>query len=118
MALKYPGLAQAELRILGVLLGPSFLAFLETNFFGKILSSIIKMILDWANNKGIRLMDVGVEWANALHQRKDFDGKLESAIKIVGERYGELSKEEAKAIDDPVINAFNKFVDLSGTKLF
>lgn len=60
-------------------------------------------------------MNVGAEKISAAIDHSNFDGSLDSAQKLISEIRNtgkDLTPEEIKAIDDPVIEAFKKFATI------
>ncbi len=87
-------------------------AFLANGIIGKIIFYIAKLLCAYLANLGLIVLNVGSAKLETITESGTFDGSWESAdelIKKIRDTGRELTDEEIKAIDGPVIDAFRKF---------
>lgn len=117
MQYKFEGIGALGASLMAGALASSPLSFLVTGIPGKITFWLLSQLNSYLANKGLMILNVGVAKIAAYSDRKDFDGTLESALKIVVEHGDTLTEAEKRDIDNKVIAAFDKFTDFRGTKL-
>ena len=109
MKYNFEGIGALGASLMAGALASSPLSFLVVGIPGKITFWLLTQLNSYLANKGLILLNVGVAKISAYSDRKDFDGTLESAIKIVIEHGDTLTEAEKRDIDDKVIIAFDKF---------
>lgn len=113
MKYKFEGIGEASASIImaGLAANPQT-AFLAAGISGKIVFWIAKWFCMLLANLGLIVMNVGAAKLEVIVDENNFDGSWEQAeqiIKKIRDQGRELTDEEVKAIDGPVIDAFRKF---------
>lgn len=70
------------------------------------------LVVNYLANKGIILINIGVNIVDGVLDQKALDEALDDGIKRVMQGRDKISPEEGKAIDDKVREAFDKDADL------
>lgn len=94
-------------------------AFLTYGPQKKIVSFLLSKAISWLASRGVILLNIGAENVQIAVARSNFDGTMESAIRLVEEirRRGEtMAPEQIEAIDKEVIEAFRKFARMTRKK--
>lgn len=110
---KFRGIggASASIIMAGLASNPATV-FLTQGFVGKLVFLFFKFICMVLASFGLIVLNVGAAKLETVLAEEDYDGSYESAeriIKKIREQGRELTDEEIKAIDTPVIDAFRKF---------
>lgn len=93
-------------------LASSPLSFMTTGFFGKITFFFLEKLMNFLANNGLILLNIGVDHLQTAIEKDNFDEAIEEALKVVRNTKGKITKERAHEIDQPVIDAFRKFISL------
>ena len=109
---QFDGVSKFSAVMIFTSLASSPFAFLTTGILGKFTFFILEKISNWLANKGLILLNVGVNYIAVLNQQGDYDKTIEEAIKKVKDNPGRLTDAQKKAIDQPVIDSFKRFVSL------
>lgn len=110
---RFEGIGEASAAIIlaGLSANPST-AFLAAGIIGKLVFFVAKIFCMMLANMGLIVMNVGAAKLQVILDEKNFDGSWEQAealIKKIRDTGRELTDEEIKSIDEPVIDAFRKF---------
>lgn len=112
------GDASASAAIAALAANPST-SFLTAGLSGKILFWILSKFFSALASMGLVVLNVGAEKLSTAISKAGYDGSFESAEKLIEEIRNtgrDLTPEEAKAIDDKVIEAFRKFAVIARKK--
>lgn len=112
------GAASASTVFAALMSNPG-LAGLTRGFWGKIIFYFLTKIFSSLASLGLVLLNVGAAKIETLIDGKNFDGAWDSAdefIKAIRDSGREMTPEEIKKIDDPVIIAFRKFAGFARAK--
>lgn len=117
---KFMGIGEASAAAVMAVLrtSPAFLPF-TVGIQGKILFFILKLLFSWLASLGLIVLNVGAAKIETVMSEITFDGSIESAekaIKAIRDSGRELTPEEIKAIDEPVIDALRKFASFGRDK--
>lgn len=86
---------------------------------GKIIFYVAKLLCAYMASIGLIFLNVGAASMEVLVDEGTFDGSWDSAdllIKKIRDRGRELTDDEIKGIDQPVIEAFRKFAQFGKDK--
>lgn len=113
MKYKFEGIGATGASIIMAGLGanPST-AWIATGFIGKVVFFVVKLFCMWLASLGLIVLNVGAEKLATINDEGKYDGSwdtAENAIKKIRDQGRDLTDEEIKAIDQPVIDAFRKF---------
>lgn len=112
------GGASAKL-VLAAFAGNPSLAFLTVGLPGKFVAWILTQFFSALASVGLVILNVGAARIETYFDGNSFDGSLDSAEKMIADirRQGrELTPEEIKKIDDPVIAAFRRWASFARRK--
>jgi hypothetical protein len=109
------GNASAAILIAAMSANPALLG-LTTGIPGKILFKIFSKIFSTLASMGVVLLNIGAEKLLIAAEKSNFDGSIDSALKLVENIRStgrDLTPEEIKQIDDKVIEQFRKFAKMT-----
>lgn len=109
------GAASATIAMAAFATNPAT-AFLAVGFVGKIVSFVLTKVFSMLASVGLVLLNVGAERIGTIIDQHNFDGSFDTAEKLIDSirKTGrDLTPEEVKAIDDPVIGAFRKWASFA-----
>lgn len=105
--------------VLAALLANPSLAWLATGFVGKVVMWGLTHLFSMMASLGLVILNVGAARVQTLIDGKNFDGAYDSAeefIAAIRASGRELTPEEIKKIDEPVIEAFRKWAGFAAGK--
>ena len=105
------GEASASIVLAALSANPAFAA-LTTGLTGKIVFFVFKIIFMFLASLGLIVLNVGAATIQTIVDKTDYNGTWDEAERIIDQIRNsgrELTPEEVKAIDGPVIAAFRKF---------
>lgn len=105
---KLEGIGEAGAILMMSTLATSF-PLATTGLQGKILFILLKIFHMALASAGLIVVNIGVAKVETLIEHKDFDGSFDKAFEIINKKKGQFTDEEAKKIDDAVIDAYRKF---------
>lgn len=113
MKYKFEGFGEtgAAMIMAALALNPATV-FLTQGFLGKIVFFIAKYFCMLLASNGLIVMNLGAAKISVLLDEHNYDGtweKAEEILKKIRDTGRELTDEEIKDIDAPVIDAFRKF---------
>lgn len=94
-------------------------AFLTTGLSGKIVAWILTKFFSSLASMGLVVLNIGASRVETLVDGKRFDGSWDTAEELIAAIRSsgrEMTPEEVKAIDDPVIAAFRKWASFARKK--
>ena len=86
---------------------------------GKIVYYLLSRVFGKFASQGVVILNVGAEKVLVASEKSQFDGTMESSYRLIAEIQAtgrDLTDEEMKAIDGPVIEVFRKFARLTRGK--
>jgi len=95
------------------------LAFLTAGISGKIVFQVAKFLCMSMASMGLIVLNVGAAKIETFMDQGNYDGTWDSAEKIISkirDSGRDLTDEEIRNIDGPVISAFRKFARLGKRK--
>ena len=110
------GAASATMVLVALASNPSTL-FLTTGILGKIIAWVLQNFFSMLASLGLVVLNVGASRVETLIDGKNFDGAYDSAeefIAAIRNTGRDLTPEEIKKIDDPVIEAFREWAGFAG----
>lgn len=93
--------------------------FLTTGISGKIVMFILTKIFSGLASIGLVILNLGAAKVETLVDGKNFDGAWDSAEELIAAIRNtgrDMTPEEIKKIDDPVIAAFRKWASFARQK--
>lgn len=110
---NFPGIQKAMGATIDALLATtSWGLWLLTSPFKPVITMLENLVVNYLANKGIILINIGVNIVDGVLDQKALDEALDDGIKRVMQGRDKISPEEGKAIDDKVREAFDKDADL------
>lgn len=113
MRYKFEGIGEASAAIIlaGLAANPGT-AFLTKSILGKIIFFIAKLLCMYLASLGLIIMNVGAAKLETIIRENKFDdvwNDSEKLIELIRSTGRELTEDEIKQIDGPVIDVFRKF---------
>lgn len=112
------GAASAAMVTSAIALNPST-SWMVSGIPGKVISWILTKLFSMMASLGLVVLNVGASRIETLVDGKNFDGAWDSAeefIAAIRNTGREMTPEEIKKIDEPVIKAFRKWAKFGSTK--
>lgn len=116
---NFPGIQKAAgLLIDGLLAATVWGAWLIKSPFKPAVNLIRDMIVNYLANKGIIVINIGMNIVDGAIDQKALDKALDEGIRRVMQGRDKITPQEGKAIDDKVRKAFDENADLDPTDSF
>ena len=109
------GKAGATAAFLALAADPATIG-LTKGFVGKILFKIMTEASSFFASKGLVFLNVTISKVEVLIEQKAFDGSWDEAFEAINKAGGTLTPEQTLEIDKKVMEAFDKFADMSRNK--
>ncbi len=108
---RFEGIGRASALLIFTKLAASPAVAVTQGLLGKVIFFLFTHLFSGLASCGLVLLNLGVANIEILSEKKNFDGSFDEAFKFINERGGRLTREEAKQVDDGVIDAFRRFID-------
>lgn len=105
--IKKAGTAGLTAALAGTTWGASALA---SAVWGPIIRTALGFLTEWLANKGLVIVNTGIELVDGQFDQRKFDVAMD--VGIARARKPGLTPQEIKEIDDAVIEAFDDFADI------
>jgi hypothetical protein len=116
----FTGIGDASaLAVLAILSANPTTAGMTVGVWGTLLKLLLSKLFSALASVGVVFLNVGAELVTTVVLKSDFGGTMDSSLALLSKLQAAgstLTPEQIKAIDDPVIAAFEKFAKLTRTK--
>ena len=89
------------------------LSWLTQGAVGKVIFWLLTKAGSWGASQGLVIGNIGVAKLEVIGELADYNSVFDEAFKTINSAKGKLTDEQIKAIDQTVMDAFDKFSDFN-----
>lgn len=113
---NFPGIQKAARLIIdGLIAGTGWGAAILASPFKPVLDYLIDLLDNYLANRGIILLNIGVNIIDGIVDQKAMDKALDDGIRKVMQGRDKITPKDGEAIDDKVRKEFDKNADVGAS---